>query len=218
MRWPQTILNCLAVIEGAETKLTPSQIGERTLTSSATMTNTLDTLEHLGLGRVESRTPTIGAASSSRSPPRAKPSPTASCPASERWRLAALGELTGTERATLLKLLGKVLKGMAAIAAAEPIPLEGRRNRPAAADPAVVNRSSLQPDGFGCRLAYSAASSVREWRPVLAKTWSRWVLTVALPMRRRSAICGLVRPSATSATTCCSVGVSAAQPWLGRFR
>ena len=37
-------------------------------------------------------------------------------------------------------------------------------------------------------------------------------------MRRRSAICGFVRPSATSATTCCSVGVSAAQPWLGRFR
>jgi hypothetical protein len=49
--WPQTILNCLAVIEGADTSLTPSQIGERTLTSSATMTNTLDTLEHLGWAR-----------------------------------------------------------------------------------------------------------------------------------------------------------------------
>ena len=41
-----------------------------------------------------------------------------------------LAELTSAERATLLRLLGKVLKGAAAVAAAEPIPLEGRRNRP----------------------------------------------------------------------------------------
>ena len=42
---------------------------------------------------------------------------------------AALVELSGTERATLLKLLGEVLKGIAVVAASEPIALEGRRNR-----------------------------------------------------------------------------------------
>ena len=44
------------------------------------------------------------------------------------------------------------------------------------------------------------------------KTWSRWVFTVARPMRSRSAICGFVRPSATSATTWSSVGVKRAPP------
>jgi hypothetical protein len=42
---------------------------------------------------------------------------------------AVLSELSGTELATLLRLLGKVLKGAAATAAVEPIPLEGRRIR-----------------------------------------------------------------------------------------
>ena len=41
-----------------------------------------------------------------------------------------LTELTSAERTTLLKLLAKVLDGTAAVAAADPIPLEGRRNRP----------------------------------------------------------------------------------------
>ena len=45
----------------------------------------------------------------------------------------------------------------------------------------------VQLDGFGWRLTYSVASSVREWTPVLVKTWSRWVFTVARPMRSRSA-------------------------------
>ena len=45
---PQPVLNALAVIDGAETTLTPSQISERTLTSSATMTSTLDALEDHG--------------------------------------------------------------------------------------------------------------------------------------------------------------------------
>jgi hypothetical protein len=42
---------------------------------------------------------------------------------------ALISELTSAERATLLTLLDKVLKGAAALAAAEPIPLEGRRVR-----------------------------------------------------------------------------------------
>ena len=48
---PQPVMTCLAVIEGAETELTPSEIGERMLHSSATVTNTLDALERLGWAR-----------------------------------------------------------------------------------------------------------------------------------------------------------------------
>ena len=127
--YPQTILNCLAVIEGAESPLMPSQIGERTLTSSATMTNTLDTLENLGWARrvanPDDRRSVLveitaeGQAITDRF-----------LPGIRTLELAALGELTNAERGTLLKLLGKVLKGIATVAAAEPIALEGRRNRP----------------------------------------------------------------------------------------
>lgn len=51
---PQTVLNSLAVIEGAESPLTPSQVAGRTFKSSGgheqaggTMTATLDALEFL---------------------------------------------------------------------------------------------------------------------------------------------------------------------------
>ena len=42
---PHTVLNSLAVIDGAESLLTPSQVAERTIKSSGTMTATLDALE-----------------------------------------------------------------------------------------------------------------------------------------------------------------------------
>ncbi|HYX61253.1 MAG TPA: MarR family transcriptional regulator [Streptosporangiaceae bacterium] len=126
---PQVVMNCLAVIEGAESRLTPSEISERTLVSSATMTNTLDALERLGWARrvpnPEDRRSVLveitseGQAVADRF-----------LPGIRRLEQALLSELTSTERASLLRLLGKVLKGAAAVAADEPIPLEGRRNRP----------------------------------------------------------------------------------------
>ena len=64
----------------------------------------------------------------------------------------------------------------------------------------------------GARRAAWEASSLREVTPSLAKMCSRWVLTVERPIRSRVAISGLVRPSATSATTCSSVGVRLAHP------
>ena len=128
--WPQAILNCLAVIEGAESSLTPSQIGERTLTSSATMTNTLDTLERLGWARRVAN-PDDRRSVLVEITPEGQALADRFLPGIRRFEQAALSELTSSERATLLKLLGKVLKGMAAIAVTEPIPLEGRRNRPA---------------------------------------------------------------------------------------
>lgn len=126
---PQSVLNSLAVIDGAETSLTPSEIGERTFTSSATMTGTLDALEYNGwVRRVpnpdDRRSVLIeitdqGQAVADRFLPGVR-----------TLEKAVLAELTDAERATLLKLLAKVLRSAAATAAAEPIPLEGRRNRP----------------------------------------------------------------------------------------
>jgi len=126
---PQNVLNSLAVIDGADTALTPSQIGERTLTSSATMTSTLDALEYHGwVRRVpnpdDRRSVLIeitddGQAVADRF-----------LPGIRSVENAVLAELTAAERATLLDLLAKVLRGAAQVAAAEPIPLDGRRRRP----------------------------------------------------------------------------------------
>jgi DNA-binding MarR family transcriptional regulator len=45
---PQAAATALAVIDGAGTPLTPSQVSDRVLIASATMTATLDLLEHRG--------------------------------------------------------------------------------------------------------------------------------------------------------------------------
>jgi DNA-binding MarR family transcriptional regulator len=126
---PQPVMTCLAVIDGAGTKLTPSEISERMLHSSATVTNTLDALERLGWA---SRVPNPddrrsvlveitdeGQAIADRF-----------LPGIRALEQVLLAELTSAERATLLGLLGKVLKGTAAVAASDPVPLEGRRLRP----------------------------------------------------------------------------------------
>lgn len=126
---PQSVLNSLAVIEGAEMPLTPSQIGERTFSSSATMTATLDALEYRGWVRrmpnPEDRRSLLieiteeGRAVTDRF-----------LPGIRKLEQAVLGDLSRAEQSTLLKLLAKVLAGAARVAVAEPIALEGRRNRP----------------------------------------------------------------------------------------
>ena len=126
---PQPVMNCLAVIEGAEEALTPSQIGERTFSSSATMTSTLDSLDRLGWAR---RVPNPADRRSVlvEITPEGQAVADRFLPGIRTFEQAVLHHLTRAERATLLKLLGKVLKGTAEIAAAEPVPLEGRRVRP----------------------------------------------------------------------------------------
>ena len=62
------------------------------------------------------------------------------------------------------------------------------------------------------RFVACAASSDACATPSLANTWLRCTLTVPRAMNMRSAICGLVRPAATSATIRISVGVRLAQP------
>jgi DNA-binding MarR family transcriptional regulator len=125
----QSALNSLAVIDGADVPLTPSQIAERTLSSSATMTGTLDTLEYRGWVR---RVPNPGDRRSLliEITDDGKAVANRLLPGIRKLEQAVLDELTTTERATLLKLLTKVLRGATKVAEAEPIPLEGRRKRP----------------------------------------------------------------------------------------
>ena len=125
----QSVLNSLAVIDGAATALTPSEVGERTFTSSGTMTGTLDALEYEGWVR---RVPNPGDRRSVliEITDEGKAVADRFLPGIRALEKAVLAELTATERATLLKLLAKVLGSAAAVAAADPIPLEGRRNRP----------------------------------------------------------------------------------------
>ena len=126
---PQNVMNSLAVIEGADTELTPREISERTFLSSATMTSTLDTLEYNGwVQRVpnpeDRRSILITITSEGQAVADRL------LPGIRVVEHAMLAELTSTERTTLLALLAKVLTGAAAVAAADPIELTGRRNRP----------------------------------------------------------------------------------------
>ena len=127
----QAATNTLAVVEGAGAPLTPSEISERTLISSATMTSTLDRLERLDLVRrlpnpddrrsVLVEVTEAGAALCD-----------AFLPGIHRVEQAVMADLEPDERDRLLELLGKVLDGAARVATADPIPLEGRRVRPTA--------------------------------------------------------------------------------------
>jgi DNA-binding MarR family transcriptional regulator len=125
----QNILNTLAVIDGAGEPLTPTQIGERVFSSSASTTGTLDALERRGwirrLPNPDDRRSVLveitdeGRATADRF-----------LPGIRALEHAVLAGLSDRDRATLMRLLGKVLDGIAAAAGEPPIPLEGRRNRP----------------------------------------------------------------------------------------
>jgi DNA-binding MarR family transcriptional regulator len=126
---PQPVATALAVIEGADGPLTPSEVSARLVVPSATMTATLDTLERRGW--VERRTnpddrrsilvsvTEEGRAASDRL--------LAGIRVIER---ETMGGLTQRELATLLRLLDKILARAAEVAAEPPVALEGRRNRP----------------------------------------------------------------------------------------
>ncbi len=124
----QAMTNTLAVIEGADEPLTPSEISERTLISSATMTSTLDRLERQGwirrLPNPDDRRSVLvevtedGQALCDRFLPGIH--------AVER---AVMADLDAAEREQLMELLGKMLTGAARVTDAEPMPLEGTRRR-----------------------------------------------------------------------------------------
>lgn len=124
---PQSALNTLAVIEGADRPLTPSEISERTFRSSATMTSILDVLESRGwIRRVpnpEDRRSVLieisadGYAVADRF-----------LPGIRKIERAVMGALSSKELAALMSILTKILESTARLCAADPIPLEGRRN------------------------------------------------------------------------------------------
>ena len=127
---PHPAATALAVIDGAGQPLTPSQVSERVLVASATMTATLDLLEHRGWIRrianpADRRSVLVeitpdGQATADRLLPGIR--------ATER---AILSALTPGEREHLLGLLAKILGRAAEVAAGPPEPLGGERNRPA---------------------------------------------------------------------------------------
>ena len=127
---PESLLNTLAVIDGAEQPLTPSEIRERAFRSSATVTNILDSLEHRGwIRRVpnpEDRRSVLIEITGDD-----KAVTDRFLPGIRKIERAVTGDLSTAELAALMDILAKILEGTARVCAAEPIPLEGRRNRPA---------------------------------------------------------------------------------------
>ena len=126
---PQAAATALAVIDGAGTPLTPSQIGDRVLVPSATMTSTLDLLE--GRGWVERR-PNPDDRRSLLVEITAAGSAAANqiLAGIRKVEVATLSGLTLAEREQLLDLLAKIIERAAHVAAESPIALQGRRNRP----------------------------------------------------------------------------------------
>ncbi|MGZ6908424.1 MAG: MarR family winged helix-turn-helix transcriptional regulator [Acidimicrobiia bacterium] len=126
----QPIFSALAVLDGAGEALTPSEIADRVLVASATMTATLDQQERRGWVRripnpADRRSVLVeitdeGRAVADRVLPGIR--------AVERSMMSVL---TPEERTQLVAILDKILRRSAEIAVEAPTPLTGRRVRPA---------------------------------------------------------------------------------------
>jgi DNA-binding MarR family transcriptional regulator len=127
---PESVLQALAVIDGSERPLTPSEIADRVFRSSASMTNLLDALERQGWAR---RVPNPDDRRSVlvEITDEGKTLADRFLPGVRKIERAVVGDLTAAERSTLMDILAKVLDATARVSAAEPIPFEGRRKRPA---------------------------------------------------------------------------------------
>jgi DNA-binding MarR family transcriptional regulator len=123
------VITALAVVEGAGEPLTPSQISERMLVPSATMTATLDVLEDRGWvvrrpNPADRRSVLVEITAAGRA--------TADqfLPGIRLVERDVMSGLTERENKQLLAILAKVLARAAEVAEAPPRPLEGRRVRP----------------------------------------------------------------------------------------
>lgn len=126
---PQAAATALAVIDGAGTPLTPTQISERVLVASATMTSTLDLLERRGW-ITRTWNPHDRRSVLVEITPHGRDTADRMLAGVRSLEVKTLSGLTPAERKQLLRLLAKVLDSAAAVAAAPPTPLQGRRNRP----------------------------------------------------------------------------------------
>ncbi len=123
------ILTALAVLDGAGEALTPSEIADRVLVASATMTATLDALERRGWVRripnpADRRSVLVEITDDGRSVADQ------ALPGIRAIEKSMMSTLSGAERDQLVELLDKVLRRSAEIEAEPAIPLEGRRVRP----------------------------------------------------------------------------------------
>jgi DNA-binding MarR family transcriptional regulator len=140
----QPAATALAVIDGAGTLLTPSQVSERVLAASATMTATLDLLERRGwIRRVPN--PADRRSVLIEITPEGRAAADQLLPGIRAVERSILSALTPGERDRLLDLLAKVLNRTAAVAASPPEPLHGQRNRPARLNPEPGPRQPPAP-------------------------------------------------------------------------
>ena len=126
---PHAVVTALAVVEGAGEPLTPSQISERMLVASATMTATLDALERLGWvvrrpNAADRRSLLVEVTVQGRAVTDRL------LPGIRNVERDVMSSLSERERIQLLRLLDKVLAHAAEVAAEPPVLLEGRRRRP----------------------------------------------------------------------------------------
>jgi DNA-binding MarR family transcriptional regulator len=129
----QAAATALAVIDGAAAPLTPSQVSERVLIPSATMTATLDLLERRGWIRrtpnpADRRSVLVEITSDGRA------AADQLLPGIRAIERSVMSALTQDERAQLLDLLAKVLARASEVAAEQPEPLKGQRIRPTRLD------------------------------------------------------------------------------------
>lgn len=124
------VLTALAVLDGAGEPLTPTEIADRMLLASATMTTTLDALERRGWVRrvpnPEDRRSTLVEITS-----EGRTVADSALPGIRAVEKALMAALTPAEREQLVDMLDRVLHRSAEVAAAPAIALEGRRARPA---------------------------------------------------------------------------------------
>jgi DNA-binding MarR family transcriptional regulator len=124
------VLTALAVLDGAGEALTPSEIADRMLVASATMTATLDALERRGwvrrLPNPEDRRSTLVEIT-----PEGRAASDTVLPAIRSVEKALMSVLTPTEREQLVEMLDRVLRHSAVVAAAAVAEPQGARVRPA---------------------------------------------------------------------------------------
>jgi DNA-binding MarR family transcriptional regulator len=131
---PQAAATALAVIDGAGEPLTPSQVSDRVLVASATMTAMLDLLERRGWIR---RIPNPGDRRSVliEITPDGRAVADQLLPGIRAVERSILSVLSPDERGCLLDMLSKILARAAEAAAEQPEPLNGPRIRPARLSP-----------------------------------------------------------------------------------
>ena len=217
----QAAATALAVIDGAGTPLTPSQVSDRMLIASATMTATLDLLERRGWIR---RVPNSADRRSVliEITPEGRATTDQLLPGIRAIERSILSTLTHDERTHLLDLLAKILARTAEVAARPAEPLHGQRIRPRPAPsarhrarspagprychgripaPQLNNTPKSQPGSPGTRHRLSRLPGVtgpRSWPPL--RFWPRrWATTPprssAMPSTRRPHTADMSQPS-----------------------